>query len=118
MPKVKKQLDSDSDSSDGPEDRNPPKKAKTEDSDDDAGGSSKKGSSGKKNKAGEMQFEIEKTRFVTVRTFKGKTYIDIREFYDAGGELKPGKKGISLNPTQWEKLKSLIPEVDEAVKDM
>ena len=36
-------------------------------------------------------------RFVDVRDFKGQTLIDIREYYDAGGELKPGKKGISLN---------------------
>ena len=36
-------------------------------------------------------------RFVDVRDFKGKTLVDIREYYDAGGELKPGKKGISLS---------------------
>ncbi len=28
------------------------------------------------------------------------TQIDIREYYDANGEEKPGKKGISLNPEQ------------------
>ena len=26
--------------------------------------------------------------------------MDIREFYDAGGEEKPGKKGIALSPEQ------------------
>ena len=36
-------------------------------------------------------------RFVDVRDFKGKALIDIREYYDAGGQLKPGKKGIALN---------------------
>ena len=36
-------------------------------------------------------------RFVYVRDFKGKALIDIREYYDAGGQLKPGKKGIALN---------------------
>lgn len=57
------------------------------------------------------------TRRITVRAFKGKTYIDIREvrlhldisrspadwrctqFYEekGSGDMKPGKKGISLN---------------------
>ncbi|CAM9129993.1 unnamed protein product [Choristocarpus tenellus] len=32
------------------------------------------------------------------------TLVDIREFYEdrASGELKPGKKGISLQAAQWE----------------
>lgn len=39
-----------------------------------------------------------------VRKFKGMIFIDIREYYDAKGEMKPGKKGIALNPAQWEVL--------------
>lgn len=58
------------------------KKPKTESS------SSSKGKGSK-----EPSWELEKRRFVTVREFKGSVYVDIREFYDAGGELKPGKKG-------------------------
>jgi hypothetical protein len=47
---------------------------------------------------GNHRWLLEAKKFVTVRPFKGKTYVDIREYYDAGGELKPGKKGkfISL----------------------
>ena len=42
-----------------------------------------------------------------VREFKGKTYVDIREFYVDKNtmETKPGKKGISLSCEQYQKLK-------------
>lgn len=33
-------------------------------------------------------------RYVSVRDFKGKVLIDIREYWmDQAGEMKPGKKG-------------------------
>jgi Transcriptional Coactivator p15 (PC4) len=35
-----------------------------------------------------------------VRSFKGVPLIDIREFYGAEGDEKPGKKGISLTLEQ------------------
>ncbi len=38
---------------------------------------------------------------LTVEKFKGKILIDIREYYDAGGELKPTKKGIALSTAEW-----------------
>jgi len=40
---------------------------------------------------------------ICCRLFKKFTLIDIREYYNdkKTDELKPGKKGISLNPTQW-----------------
>ena len=49
-----------------------------------------------KNKEGDKYVDLGKRKHATVRTFKGMTLLDIREFYDAGGEEKPGKKGISL----------------------
>jgi hypothetical protein len=44
---------------------------------------------------------------VQVREFKGKTYVDIREYYVDKNtmETKPGKKGISLSCEQYQKLK-------------
>ena len=44
---------------------------------------------------------------VQVREFKGKTYIDIREYYvdKSTMDTKPGKKGISLTCEQYQKLK-------------
>ena len=56
-----------------------------------------------KNADGEYFFDLGNKKRVTVREFKGNTLIDIREFYEAdGGEMRPGKKGISLNPKQFE----------------
>ena len=57
-------------------------------------------------------------RFVTINNFRGKLMVDIREFYqDDSGELKPGKKGISLSGEQWESLKKLIPKIDAKLSD-
>jgi len=95
----------DSDSS-GPTDRTPVAKKPKSDS-----------SSSKGNKDEEPSWELGNKRFVKVNTFKGQVYVNIREFYDDGGTLKPGKKGISLSATQWQKFKAIIDEVDEAVKN-
>lgn len=38
-------------------------------------------------------WELGNMKRVTVREFKGKTLIDIREYYESNGEYKPGKKG-------------------------
>lgn len=41
-------------------------------------------------------FQIGKMRYVSVRDFKGKVLIDIREYWmDQAGDMKPGKKGRS-----------------------
>ncbi|XP_055055929.1 SUB1 regulator of transcription b [Misgurnus anguillicaudatus] len=62
-------------------------------------------------------FQIGKLRYVSVRDFKGKVLIDIREYWmDQSGEMKPGKKGISLNPEQWNQLKEQMSDIDEAIK--
>ncbi|KAM3728067.1 Activated RNA polymerase II transcriptional coactivator [Dirofilaria immitis] len=70
---------------------------------------------GFKNADGEEMFELGKMRFVTVRSFKGKALIDIREYYqDKGsGELKPGRKGISLSEEQYQRLKIIMGDIDE-----
>lgn len=43
--------------------------------------------------------------------------MDIREFYEKGGELLPGKKGIALDLGQWDKLVEAVPDVNAAVQE-
>jgi hypothetical protein len=70
----------------------------------------------KTNEEGDKYVELGRNRRATVRVFKGTSFrldavrlsrndadhhlgiplIDIREYFDSGGEPKPGKKGISL----------------------
>ncbi|CEG64600.1 hypothetical protein RMATCC62417_01543 [Rhizopus microsporus] len=69
---------------------------------------------------GDQIFELSSKRRVTVRLFKtgdGSPSVDIREFYKdkASGEMRPGKVGICFPVAQWNKLKELIPDIDEAI---
>lgn len=43
--------------------------------------------------------------------------MDIREYYEKGGELLPGKKGIALDLTQWNRLVFAVPDINAAVKE-
>ncbi|XP_041102836.1 activated RNA polymerase II transcriptional coactivator p15-like [Polyodon spathula] len=91
----------------------PSKRQKSGESSRAGGGASSKSS----NEKDDNMFQIGKMRYVSVREFKGKVLIDIREYWmDQEGEMKPGRKGISLNPEQWNQLKDQISEIDDAVK--
>jgi hypothetical protein len=61
-------------------------------------------------------YELAKMRFVNVSEFKGKAYVNIREYYEANGKTMPGKKGISLSIDQWENLKKHIANIDKDLK--
>ena len=37
---------------------------------------------------------------MSMTSITGTTFLDIREYYNAGDEEKPGKKGISLSAEQ------------------
>lgn len=65
----------------------------------------------KTNAEGDKYVELAKNRRATVRSFKDKVYVDIRETYEKDGEAKPGKKGIMLNVEQWDRLKKAIAAV-------
>merc|ERR1712055_1243044 len=85
--------DSSSDSDSGPDDRIPPPSKKDKSKD--------KSSPPMEN--GEPTWELGQNKKDKIREFKGKTLIDIREWYvdNKDMETKPGKKGISLNTVQF-----------------
>ncbi|KAF9241542.1 transcriptional Coactivator p15-domain-containing protein, partial [Melanogaster broomeanus] len=64
------------------------------------------------NTEGEKYVDLGKKKRAAVRSFKGQIFVDIREFYGADGEEKPGKKGISLAFEQWEALKRSVNTID------
>ncbi|ORY89344.1 transcriptional Coactivator p15-domain-containing protein [Leucosporidium creatinivorum] len=69
------------------------------------------------NDEGDRFLRLSNNRRVTVRQFKGKTLVDIRETYEKDGkDGLPGKKGISLNAEQFQKLKQSMGLIDEAIK--
>lgn len=42
--------------------------------------------------SGEQYWELTKMRRVTISEFKGKKMVGIREYYEQGGKILPGKK--------------------------
>lgn len=75
----------------------------------------KKAKMGSRTDDKEPTWALEGKKQVKVREFKGKVYVDVREYYEKNGELLPTKKGISLAPEQWRKLLSLGDEINETV---
>ncbi|XP_028770081.1 RNA polymerase II transcriptional coactivator KIWI-like [Neltuma alba] len=61
--------------------------------------------------------EISKNRRVTVRTWNGRIWVDIREFYVKDGKQLPGKKGISLSIDQWKVLRDHVDKIDDALAE-
>ncbi|KIY50359.1 hypothetical protein FISHEDRAFT_14489, partial [Fistulina hepatica ATCC 64428] len=57
--------------------------------------------------------DLGRKRRVGVTKFKAAVLVDIREYYDAGGQMKPGKKGISLAEDEWKILKKSVPIIDK-----
>lgn len=57
-------------------------------------------------------------RRVTVSKFHGKVRVDIREYYLDDDTWKPGKKGISLDQKQWEKMMSYAELIEEAMEEL
>lgn len=53
---------------------------------------------------------------IEVRSFKGTTLVDIRQYYKAeDGTALPTKKGISLTLAQWHILTRAIADVDRTI---
>jgi len=62
-----------------------------------------------------MKNALEEIR-VSISTFKGKKYLDIRVFYqDDSGEFKPSKKGVALSPELLGELEAALSKVKETL---
>ncbi|KAJ5866473.1 ssDNA-binding transcriptional regulator [Penicillium rubens] len=66
---------------------------------------------------GDRYWEISKMRRVTISSFRGKTQVNVREYYEKDGQELPGKKGISMPVDQFAAIVSLLPEIEEALKE-
>eukprot|EP00752_Nemacystus_decipiens_P009908 g8840.t1 len=64
------------------------------------------------------KIELGKNKFVDVRKFKDKVLVDIREYYEKDGEMRPGKKGIALTGEQWEELKRNMDDIHAKVEEL
>jgi len=57
--------------------------------------------------------DIGHNRFVQVKCFKGKQYLDIREYFNSAKGLMPGKKGVTLKREQWNSFRDAFFDIDE-----
>ncbi|OJJ67509.1 hypothetical protein ASPBRDRAFT_161888 [Aspergillus brasiliensis CBS 101740] len=72
---------------------------------------------GKLDSNGDLYWEISKARRVTISSFRGKTMVSIREYYEKDGQELPGKKGISLPIDQFSSLVSLLPHIETTLQN-
>jgi hypothetical protein len=61
--------------------------------------------------------QLDAKRRVGVQDFKKTTYVAIRDYYEADGEMKPGKSGINLKVEHFVKLIKVLPDIIEALKE-
>jgi len=74
------------------------------------------GGSYKTDSNGDPYWEISRLRRVTVSSFKGKTMVNVREYYEKDGLELPGKKGISMPVEQFSAIAKLLPDIEDAIK--
>ncbi|KDO34374.1 hypothetical protein SPRG_01510 [Saprolegnia parasitica CBS 223.65] len=67
---------------------------------------------------GSIAFDLSAKKQVTVRSWKSTILVDVREYYDAGGERKPGKKGISFSKDQYKKIAALTADINAAIAEV
>ncbi|EKV10692.1 hypothetical protein PDIG_55300 [Penicillium digitatum PHI26] len=65
---------------------------------------------------GDRYWEISKMRRVTISSFRGKTQVNVREYYEKNGQELPGKKGISMPVDQFAAIISILPEIEQELK--
>lgn len=61
--------------------------------------------------------QLASNRNVRLNEFKNNILVDVREYYEAGGETKPGSKGLSMTTAQWNDLASVLPDLQSALQN-
>ncbi|KAK4201646.1 transcriptional Coactivator p15-domain-containing protein [Triangularia verruculosa] len=102
-----------SDEEDTPRTTAPAKKQKQKQERPKAALSGGKGTDGE----GNAYWELGNNRRVGASKFKNATLVNLREYYTApDGELRPGKKGISLSIDQYKAFLKAIPQLNEELR--
>lgn len=52
---------------------------------------------------------------MTISVYQGKPMVNIREYYEKGGKLLPGQKGLSLVAEQWAKVVNNLEAIKSAL---
>ncbi len=70
------------------------------------------------NSAKDLLIPLGRSRYLTVKKYRGLTYVHIREFgtNPETGDLIPSKRGITLLPEEWSALKQGALLVDSLIK--
>ena len=65
----------------------------------------------------EFKRNNDETLRVSLTTFKGKTYVDVRLFYtDANEELQPTKKGVTVTPDLWDEFRAGVEKAEQELQ--
>jgi len=67
----------------------------------------------KEKKPQENIWELGGKKRASIFEFKGKRFVDIREYYEKDGEKLPGRKGICLNLEQFQALLDNASEIKQ-----
>jgi len=66
----------------------------------------------------EFKRNAEETMRISLSTFKGRTYVDIRLFYtDANEELAPTKKGVTITPELWDEFRAGVAAAEALLQE-
>lgn len=60
--------------------------------------------------------EVREPIHISLSSYKGKKYLDVRKYYLAGDDWRPTKKGVTLNYDQIGDFVKLIQDSDSVIK--
>lgn len=55
--------------------------------------------------------------FIKLSSYRNSKYLDVRKFYDEGGEWRPTKKGITLTKDQLAELLKIIKDNEKEINE-